>query len=433
MSPHLRTRRQFIRTSVLGGAISWTLPAFLDSTFGVLDSMAADSATQIATGKDNPILVVLQLAGGNDGLNTVIPYADSAYYSSRPKIGVAAKEVLRVNDHLGLHPGLKGFQSLVNDGNLSVIQGVGYPNPNRSHFRATEIWQTASESEQALSTGWLGRYFDNACPGEDAACGISISGETPQSFAGKTGKGISFSDAQDYQFKGDLSGKNENFFEMANSAEDEGGSIGMLNNSSANMMSASESPVSFLRRTSLDARVNTDRIQEILKRSRADAKYPNGRLANNLRTVAQLIQGGMSTRVYYVSQGGFDTHNNQTGAHANLMREMDEALYAFVQDLKAQGNFDRVLLLTFSEFGRRVTENASGGTDHGAAAPMFLIGPTIKPGVIGAHPSLTDLYRGDLKHHTDFRSVYASVLENWLKIPSQPVLGKKFTPTPIFV
>ena len=432
MNFSLRTRREFLRTSVLGGAISWTLPSFLSSTFSALDAMAADSAIQTATGKDGRILVVLQLAGGNDGLNTVIPYSDGAYYSARPKIGVAGKDVLRVNDQIGFHPNLTGFQSLMGEGQLSVIQGVGYPNPNRSHFRATEIWQTASESEQSLSTGWLGRYFDNACSGEDSACGIAISGETPQAFANQTGKGISFNSPQDYQFKGDLSGRNESYFEMANAAEDEGGSIGMLNNSAANVMAASETPVSFLRRTSLDAQVNTDRIQKILKRSRADAQYPNGRLASSLRTVANLIQGGMPTRVYYVSQGGFDTHNNQFGAHANLMREMNESLTAFVQDLKAQGNFERVLLLTFSEFGRRVEENASGGTDHGAAAPMFLIGNGLKPGVVGKHPSLTDLYRGDLKHHTDFRSVYASVLQNWLKVPSEKVLGKPFKPTSIF-
>jgi len=432
MNDSLRTRREFLRTSVLGGAISWTLPSFIHSTFGVLDSLAADSAIQTTTGKDGRILVVLQLAGGNDGLNTVIPFADDAYHSARPKIGLPAKDVLRINDHVGLHPSLTGFQSLLGDGRLSVIQGVGYPNPNRSHFRATEIWQTASESEQALSTGWLGRYFDNACSGEDSACGIAISGETPQSFANKSGKGISFNSPQDYQFKGDLSGRNESFFEMANAAEDEGGSIGMLNNSAANLMSASENPVSFLRRTSLDAQVNTDRIQQILKRANADARYPNSRLAGSLRTVAKLIQGGMPTRVYYVSQGGFDTHNNQSGAHANLMREMNEALTAFVQDLQTQGNFERVMLLTFSEFGRRVQENASGGTDHGAAAPMFLIGPGVKAGLVGEHPSLTDLHRGDLKHHTDFRAVYASVLENWLQVPSEKVLGKKFKPAPIF-
>lgn len=432
MNPHLHTRRQFLRTSLLGGAVSWTIPAFLERTFLTMDAMAADSAVQTPTGKDNPILVVLQLAGGNDGLNTVIPYGDDAYFRARPKLAIPANKTLALTDHIGLHPKLTGLKSLYDEGHLSIVQGVGYPNPNRSHFRSTEIWQTASDSDRAEYYGWLGRYFDSCCQGEDASVGVNIGAQNPQAFAAPEPRGISFSRPEQFRFdlnKTSDHAKADEFFRSVNEADMtrmDGSSIGML----AGHAEGAGDNLDFLQRTALDAVVNSDKIADIVKRTKPGTSYPPGRLADSLNLVARLIGGGMTTRVYYVSHGGYDTHSNQAGAHERLMSELDTSLAAFCSDLKAQGAFDRVLLMTFSEFGRRVAENASGGTDHGAAAPLFIAGGKVHAGLHGQTPSLTALHDGDLVHQVDFRSVYATILSNWLNAPVEPILKRSFPLVP---
>lgn len=436
----LKTRREFLRTSALGGALSWTVPTFLANTFATLHAAAADSATQIVTGKDAAILVVLQLAGGNDGLNTVVPFADDHYHQARPRIGLAGAKVLKLNDALGLNPNLAGFKSLYDAGQLGIVQGVGYPNPNRSHFRSTEIWQTASDAERFEADGWLGRYFDHTCAGCDPTVAVTIGGQMPQAFAAKQPKGICFSNPQNYRFlKAGQPGPGEmdtieTAYRKLNDAEEmtmenSGGSIGAIHGAPR----PAGSPLDFIERTALDAQVSSDRIRAIAARGRSQATYPQSQLANSLKLVAKLIGGGMATRVYYVSQGGYDTHTNQAGAHDRLLAELGDSVQAFVDDLKAQGNLERVLVMTFSEFGRRVGENASGGTDHGAAAPMFVIGNKVKAGLLGKAPCLapSDLNQGDLKYTVDFRSVYAGVLEAWLKTSSEPVLGRKFDPLPV--
>src|SRR2546425_1220871 len=187
----LQTRREFLRTTVLGGALSWTVPAFLANTFAALQAEAADKATQIATGRDSTMLVILQMAGGNDGLNTVVPFANDYYHRARPRIGLAEKQVLKINDDVGLHSNLAGFKDLYDAGQLAVIQGVGYPNPNRSHFRSTEIWQTACDAEKIEQYGWLGRYFDSSCSGCDPTVAVSVGRQMPQPFAAKNPKGVS--------------------------------------------------------------------------------------------------------------------------------------------------------------------------------------------------------------------------------------------------
>lgn len=428
MNKTLHTRRGFLRTSLLGGAVAWTVPVFLERTFFTLDAMAS----QVPTGKDHPILVVLQLAGGNDGLNTLVPFTDDAYFRARP--GIAIREPLKINDAIGLNPRLTGLRGFYDDGHLAIVQGVGYPNPNRSHFRSTEIWQTASDADKTDSHGWLGRYFDSCCQGEDPAVGVSIGSQTPQAFAAAEPKGISFSQPEQFRFASEKSSDPaaaEEFFRSVNETAGEsndGGSIGMLQGHSQ----GSGDTMDFLRRTALDAQMSSDKVLAITRKSKAPVTYPSTNLASSLNLVARLIGGGMPTRVYYVGQGGYDTHSNQAGSHERLMSELDSSLAAFVADLKAQGNFQRVVLMTFSEFGRRVAENGSGGTDHGAAAPLFVAGGAIKPGLYGKAPSLTDLHDGDLIHSTDFRSVYASVLQNWLKVPVEPILHRAF-PTIGFV
>lgn len=431
----LHTRRQFLRTSMLGGALASTVPLFLERTFLCLDTLAAATTGQITTGKDGTVLVVLQLAGGNDGINTLVPYGDDAYYRARPKIALPAKDILRISDYAGLNPKLPGLRSLYGEGYLGMVQGVGYPNPNRSHFRSTEIWQTASDEGKILKDGWLGRYFDNCCRGADpGTLGVAIGGQTPQSFASKEPKGVAFSNPEQFRYMKEAANdpaaadrfvremNQPSDSEHSSLKEDAGGSIGMLDGP-ADMEG---STMEFLQRTALDARMSSDRILEITRKTKSAVNYPVSPLGNSLNLVGRLIAGGLPTRVYYVSQGGFDTHANQTPSHDRLMGDLDAALSAFVADLKSQGNLDRVLVLSFSEFGRRVEENASGGTDHGAAAPLFVLGGGVRPGLYGAYPSLTDLHDGDLKFNTDFRSVYATVLERWLNVPSEIVLGKKY-------
>jgi uncharacterized protein (DUF1501 family) len=399
--------------------------------------LAADSATRAVTGKDGTILVVIQLAGGNDGLNTVIPYADDAYHIARPRLQLSPDQILKLNDYVGLNPKLTGLKSLYDEGHLAVVQGVGYPNPNRSHFRSTEIWQTASDADRTANDGWLGRYFDSCCAGADPTVGVAIGEETPQAFAAKNPIGVTFSRPEQFRFRssepanGQMSSE-EMFFRQlneTNAPEDigavsanAGASIGGISGKAKNELST----LDFLQRTALDAQLSSDKILAIARKYKSTVPYPQGPLAASLSIIARMIAGGLATRVYYASQGGFDTHAGQINTHERLMGELNDAISAFVADLKQQGNFERILLMTFSEFGRRVQENANGGTDHGAAAPMFVTGGAIKPGLFGKYPSLTDLDHGDLKFNTDFRAVYGTVLDRWLKAPSQTVLGRKF-------
>ena len=435
----LQTRREFLRGTVLGSALSWTVPTFLADTFMALHGAAADSATQIATGKDATILVVLQMAGGNDGLNTVVPYSNDYYHSARPKIGQTADKILKLNGDIGFHSAMTGFKSLYDSGNLAVVQGVGYPNPNRSHFRSTEIWQTASDSDKVEKYGWLGRYFDNACAGADPTVGVVVGRQLPESFFAKTPKGICFDNPQNYRFlspehpKSGQTDMTEAAYEKLNETEmtipedNSGGSIGSL---PAGMPMQGGKAVDFIERTAMDAQISSDEVRSIAARVQNQAIYPTSAFANSLKLVAKLIGGGLPTRIYYVSQGGYDTHTNQIATQQRLLGDLGDSLKAFVDDMKAQGNMQRVLVMTFSEFGRRVNENANGGTDHGAAAPMFIIGNKVKAGLLGRYPGLApqDLFQGDIKYNVDFRSVYAGVLENWLKTKSAPILGRQFEP-----
>lgn len=431
--PSLATRRKFLRTGLLGAAAAGSVPAFLERTFAGMHSAAdAASAVQAVTGKDGTILVVVQLAGGNDGLNTVVPWSNDDYYNARKRIAIPEKQVLKVNDQIGFAPAVKYFHEAFDNGELALVQGIGYPNPNRSHFRSTEIWEQATPAERTARTGWIGRYFDNACQGADPTVGIALANQKPDSFVAARQQGITLSAPDLYKWVDNKDGADSRseVFDHLNAPDEEraGTSTGAMTSGVKNDtgIASSADALDFLERTALDARVSSDRIGELVRKSKSKISYPGSPIGRNLQLISRMIEGGLPTRVYYASHGGFDTHANQSGAHPARLGQLDQALRAFFKDLKAQGNYERVVLMTFSEFGRRVSENANGGTDHGAAAPLFLMGGGVKGGIVGKHPSLTNLNRGDLKFSTDFRSVYASLLEQWLGTKSEPVLKGQF-------
>lgn len=435
MEENFKTRREFLKSGLVGGALVWTIPSFINQT---LVSLHAEGAAD----KSKPILVVLQMAGGNDGLNTVVPITNDNYYRARPTLSVKAPAALRLNGEFGLHPAMTAFKEMYDAGMLSVVHGVGYPNPNRSHFHSTDIWQTASP-EAAKTQGWIGRYFDNACKGADPTVGISIGRQMPLAFQSGRPLGISLENPESYRFaSGDEPGEgemsSESFYRKLNAPEmldgsdlNSGGSVASAPGTA--MTAHRGSSLDFLERVALDAQVSSDKILAVTKRVKNEATYPASQIANSLKLVARLIAGGLPTRVFYVSQGGYDTHTNQAPAQQRLLGEMTAGVKAFFEDLKSLGHDQRVLLMTFSEFGRRVSQNANNGTDHGAAAPMFLAGPKVQPGIAGTFPSLApkDLLNGDIRFTADFRSVYAGVLEQWLGANSTEILGRKFAPVKI--
>jgi uncharacterized protein (DUF1501 family) len=426
MFKELSTRRLFLQKGMTLIAAGTTIPTFLDQTVLAVANPEDVSSTQQASGTDGKILVVVQFSGGNDGLSTVVPYADDTYHRLRPVIAHKAETVHKINDYIGLNPNLGAVADLLQKGKAAIIQGVGYPNPNRSHFRSMDIWQSARPDHETESTGWLGRYFDNQCSGSDPKTvdpkiGISIGQQLPLAMTGEHVRPIAFERTDAFRYNGPDRARYEQLNKSADASSAE--------SSSHKLTSASR--LDFLHRTAMDAQVSSDRVLKIMREYQTTATYPGGEFGQGLHAIAAMIHGGLPTRVYYVSLGGFDTHAAERTRHDVLMKQFSDGLQAFWKDMEHHGNDQRVLMMTFSEFGRRVAENASHGTDHGTAAPMFLFGSNVKSGVIGKHPSLTNLDQGDLRYTTDFRSVYASVLENWLDARSEPVLGKRFDPAPI--
>ena len=407
----MTNRRDFLKTSTLLG-FGATVPTFLGKTARAASSSSKDT-----------ILVVIQLTGGNDGLNTVIPFADPIYTKLRPTIGIKKDAVLKVNDTLGLHPAMDGFAQLLDDNALSIIQGVGYPNPSQSHFRSMDIWQ-AGRTDEHLTEGWIGAVlkqktlpgFHLAKDGNDTA---------PLALTGAPQRVPSITTLEQFQLQ--TAGTN---------AKDKGEQTKLIEAVSQGAMPM-EKPnmLDFVRRTATNTYSSSKRLQEVGKNYTPKVPYPATSLGNRLKLAAQLIDAGTGARIFYAGVEGFDTHAGQGGAeggHANLLKEVSGAIAAFVQDLSKRGQGDRVCVMTFSEFGRRAKENGSLGTDHGSGAPMFLAGAKVKAGPIGKHPSLTDLDEGNLKHAIDFRTVYAALLKDWLGLDPVPVLGEGFTPLKLF-
>ena len=405
------TRREFIRRSAGGGlgflAFSGVAPSFLTRS-----ALAQTPGPE----RDRSILVVIQLAGGNDGLNTVVPHTDDNYHNLRPKLGLR-KGLIPLNEDLALHPACQPLHELFDQGQLSIIQNVGYPNPNRSHFRSTEIWETGSDSEAVRHEGWLGRFFDNACAG---------SPDKDKKTADPTAVHVSDMIPQSY-----LSKKPHSLFGMKPRGRIDGGDDpGDLAYEKLLRADQSSETANYLSHTMMNTLVTERRVEKIISSYRPMADYPRSKLARSLQRVAALIQAGLETRVYYVSQGGYDTHANQLANHTRLLGQLSGAMQAFQKDLTAHRKDDQVLTMTFSEFGRRPSENGSLGTDHGTAAPLFVMGAPVRGGLLGSAPDLNVGQNKDLQYSTDFRSIYSTVLDRWLEADAAKIIGQPFEPVP---
>ncbi len=400
-------RRRFLTRALEGSsllAVGTVVPQFV-----------ARTAQAAAPGTDN-ILVVLEMTGGNDGLNTVIPYADDLYHKARPTLRQTKDVVIRLDDHVGLNSGMQGFRQMWEKGQLAVVQGVGYPNPERSHFEAMDIWQSA-DPKRVVKTGWLGRA---AAEINNNSSGVPIlqvgSKGSPLALAGAPGGGaVTLNDQNSFRLQ--LGGGKNVQQQARRRLFDELAAPG-LNHSDDDL-------TSFIQRRQVQALTAVETVRELLDGSNPiDGSSVS--LTQKLQLIAGLIAHGFGTRIFYVSLDGFDTHAGQATTHANLLGDVASSISGFFETLKKTGNDSRVRLMTYSEFGRRVQENGSRGTDHGAGSCLFLAGPSVKAGVVGKHPSLSDLDDDDLKFHTDFRRVYATLLDGWLGCDSKAVLGAKW-------
>ena len=376
-------RRNFLALTGTFTGGSLLLPNFLYS-FG--------SQNNLILGEQSVVFV--QLNGGNDGLNTFIPFEDALYYNLRPAIALSKTEVLNSAQGMAFHPALKGFANMQQNGDLSVVQNVGYPNPVRSHFRSQEIWQTAPTNQEYLNDGWLGRYLDLQCKEHQPTAGINIDNIDNLALKGDEPNSITVKDPSRFKTK--------------NIAESDD--------------QLSENPqLDFVRKVANSVVEGSDDIQKALAKSTtSDVIYPKTGLAKNLEWISKLIKGNLNSKVYYTSLGGFDTHDNQLPIHKNKLTDLNDAVFSFYEDLKKSQQLQNVTIVVFSEFGRRVKDNGRG-TDHGTAAPMYIIGGNNRGKIIGNNPNLSDLENGDLKHEIDFRSVYASLLQNKLNFDSTKI------------
>jgi len=412
-------RRNFLQNGLGFVSLGLTMPTLLmDAARAMADAPAGTGPLSGHAGQR--ILVVIEMAGGNDGLNTVAPIGDPLYAQYRPTIGMNPANAIKIDQGLAFNPSMTSFGKLYEQGKLAVVTGVGYPNPNRSHFQSMDIWQSGNpDLDTSEHTGWLARYFDE--DGHfvgDPLSAVAMTGSLPLALASQNSPASVIGDGVNFGFNLQNGGPSHMLKTMYDKGSVQGGTV-------ANGAS------DFIRNVGEEVYASTDAIKAALRAADQNAtkhaQYPdrNG-LANGLSTVAKLIAGGLETRVYYLSIGGFDTHANQPVQHAAVLANVADAISAFYTDLTLQGRGDDVVVMTFSEFGRRVKENGSAGTDHGAASVLFVAGGKVQGGVHGQYPSLNDLEDGDLRFHTDFRSVYSTVLTNWMGAKSDTILGGNF-------
>jgi uncharacterized protein (DUF1501 family) len=406
------TRRHFLKRGATFVSVSLAAPYMMMHTSSSDNSVFAQASTESTT---NNLLVVVRLQGGNDGINTVVPITDPVYRASRPTLALAEKDVLPISEKFAFHPKMKNFQEFFKGGRLAVIHGVGYPNSNLSHFRATDIWETAAP-EKYLSEGWLGKYLDLSIAqnhrDEFIAANIGIS--LPLALVGQKVVVPSIASLEAYRFQTDAKYQGD----RANQVDT------FLKLSRRSQFDLFEE---YVAKTGLSAYESAEQLQKAAGAYKSTVEYGKDPFAQGLKLLAQIIAGGLGTQVLFISIGGFDTHAAQAKDHETLWNYVDNGIGAFYKDLLQLDVADHVILMTYSEFGRRVRENGSRGTDHGTAAPMFVLGNKIKGGFYGDYPSLTQLdNNGNLIHNVDFRSVYHTVLEDWMGADSEKVLGSRW-------
>ena len=389
-------RRDFIKTSALAST-SMLAPNFLQAL----------SSTRTLASRSGKVLIVVQLSGGNDGLNTVVPYDNDIYYRSRPRLAISKQNTLKINSDQGLNPVMKSLQDLYDDGLLSIVNSVGYPNPDRSHFRSMDIWHTASNSDQYLQTGWLGRYLDHACHNCQAPYhALEIDDSLSLALKGTERNGFAMSNPNQLN-----STANNRFLKaVAQHGHDH-----------------EHEEAAYWYKTMIDNQSSAQYLFEQSKVYQSKESYPDTPFGRDLKQIAELITADTATQVYYVSLTGFDTHANQQNVQNRLLQQYADGMKALVKDLKRNNLLKDTLIMTFSEFGRRVQQNASNGTDHGTANNLFLIGEQLqKPGFFNAAPDLSKLDNGDLIYQVDFRNIYATILDRWLDSSVPQVLGENF-------
>jgi uncharacterized protein (DUF1501 family) len=414
------TRRNLLSRGALLVAAGLTAPAFIARTALALNGQMAQGEAPAALDatKSKNVLVAVQLSGGNDGLNTLIPFADPGYYQFRSSLAIPTSDVITLTDSIGLHPNLGGLKTLYDQGLVAVVQGVGYPNPNRSHFRSMDIWHTA-RPDIIERTGWLGRYLDACQCGQDQPL--------PAVSAGDQLNSLFYAEHTLVPAVASIGG-----FSLQTESGDRQSRQAQIQTLRNIYQQAGNWPAheALMRQTALKAMDGADQLAQAAGAYQSPVQYPaNNPLAAQLKMVAQIIAGNLGTRVFSVQLAGFDTHAAQFNQQANLLGQLGAALTAFEQDLASMGKQDDVLLMTFSEFGRRVAQNGSNGTDHGTAEPMFVIGTHVLPGLHGAYPSLEDLdNNGDLQFSTDFRQVFAAILQHHLGVDPTPVLAGAYDP-----
>ncbi len=407
------TRRKFLTLGASGVLIATAgaaAPLFVARSFA-----SSQPGASLAGGPR--ALVVVELNGGNDGLNTLIPYGDPLYYQLRPNLGIPAGQVRKLDKLQGLHPSLEGLQKLYANGRVAIVQDVAYPNPNYSHFEASDIWQSAQLTKSSNRSGWLGRYLQSQPAGKQKAA--SLAGDNPLALYNETTLVPAINGLDDFIFKTDdyFSGDGETRLNIARQIYQR-----VEQNSLAE----------FVRASALDALAVSGLLHSRSTQCFQPSEgYPDSDLGRQLSAVSQLLAADLDFRIFYVRLGSFDTHSGQLDQHASLLQDLGDSLAAFYADLDRKGFANQVLTMTFSEFGRRVSENGSG-TDHGSAQPMFLVGGQLKPGLRGNPASLSDLDDGNLKHKLDFRQVYATILKDWLGLDPEPILGGKWDFLPLF-
>ena len=386
---------------------SLMLPNFLRGNGTESSSLVDQLLLQKTNGKR---LVVIQFSGGNDGLNTIIPFGDDLYHSNRPGIGIKADNIVRINDFFAFNKALQGIADLHNDGNVALLNSVGYPNPNRSHFRSLDIWHSASDANKYIQTGWVGRWLDASCGSADLRPHLALEVDETLSLA--------------------MKGSNVNGIAMRNPGRLELLTKNSFLQATASSFHAHEDEhhnVAYLHKTLAETSKSVDYLHAHLQKNKSKAIYPQNPFGKKMKLIADLILSDCETSVYYVSLPGFDTHAGQNNQQNRLLKIYGDAVKAFSQDLKEAGLWDSTLVMTFSEFGRRVKQNASGGTDHGTANVMMFAGGSLrKKGVLNEAPDLKTLDNGDLIYKVDFRNVYATILQNWLATDPEIVLGQKF-------